>query len=101
MIVEDLMRAGLSVRTISIGTGIPVGSVHRAMRAVVRAEAKREIAVAEIAEKLGTKLPQGPRISELLPARRDHRKHRPHAAISVVAHQAIQCRRFFSTSPRG
>ena len=33
--------------------------------------------------------PQGPRISELLPARRDHRKHPPHAAISVVAHQAI------------
>jgi hypothetical protein len=43
-VAADLMKAGLSVRTISIGTGIPVGSVHRAMRAVARAEAKQELA---------------------------------------------------------
>jgi hypothetical protein len=52
MVVEDLMKAGLSIRTISAGTGIPRSSVHRAMRAVARAEAKREVAVAEIANEL-------------------------------------------------
>jgi hypothetical protein len=52
MVVEDLMKAGLSVRTISTGTGIPRSSVHRAMCAVARAEAKREVAVAEIAKEL-------------------------------------------------
>ena len=48
MVVEELMKAGLSVRTISIATDIPPTSVHRAMRAVARAEAKREIAVLKI-----------------------------------------------------
>jgi hypothetical protein len=37
-----MRKAGLSVRMISSGTGIPVGSVHRAMRAIARAEAKKE-----------------------------------------------------------
>jgi hypothetical protein len=48
MVVEELMKAGLSVRTISIATDIPPTSVHRAMRAVARAEAKQEIAVLKI-----------------------------------------------------
>jgi hypothetical protein len=62
MVVEDLRKAGLSVRMISSGTGIPVGSVHRAMRAIARAEAKKEVAVAEIAkELLGNKLRRGSR----------------------------------------
>jgi hypothetical protein len=52
MIVEDLRKAGLNVRMISSGTGIPVGSVHRAMRAIARAEAKREVAIAEMAKEL-------------------------------------------------
>jgi hypothetical protein len=52
MVVEDLRKAGLSVRMISSGTGIPVGSVHRAMRAIARAEAKKEVAVAEITKEL-------------------------------------------------
>jgi hypothetical protein len=57
MIVEDLRKAGLSVRMISSGTGIPVGSVHRAMCAIARAEAMKEVAVAEITkELLGKKL---------------------------------------------
>ena len=45
LIVEDLMKAGLSVRMISGATDIPRSSVHRAMRAVARAEAKKEVAV--------------------------------------------------------
>jgi hypothetical protein len=52
MVVEDLWKAGLSVRAISGGTGIPVGSVHRAMRAIARAEAKKQVATAEIANAL-------------------------------------------------
>jgi hypothetical protein len=57
MVVNDLMGAGLSVRTISAGTGIPLSSVHRAMRAIARAEAKKEVAIAEIAKALlGKKL---------------------------------------------
>ena len=44
------MKLGLSVRTISAGTGIPPTSVHRAMLAVARAEAKQEIAVLKIME---------------------------------------------------
>jgi hypothetical protein len=52
MVVEDLWKAGLSVRAISAGTGIPVGSVHRAMRAIARAEAKKQVAIAEIAKAL-------------------------------------------------
>ena len=46
------MKAGLSVRTIAAGTGIPVGSVHRAMRAVARAQAKQEVAVLKIMDRL-------------------------------------------------
>ena len=46
------MKAGLSVRTIAAGTGIPAGSVHRAMRAIARAQAKREVAVLKIMDKL-------------------------------------------------
>jgi hypothetical protein len=34
------------------GTGIPVGSVHRAMRAIARAQAKQEVAVLGIMEGL-------------------------------------------------
>ena len=57
IIFEDLMKAGLSVRAISTGTEIPRSSVHRAMRAVVRAEAKREASVMEVvAQLLGKKL---------------------------------------------
>jgi hypothetical protein len=57
MLVEDLRKSGLSVRAISIGTGIPVGSVHRAMRAIARAEAKREVAILQITNQLlGKKL---------------------------------------------
>ena len=57
VIVEDLMKAGLSVRMISGVTEIPRSSVHRAMRTVARAEAKKQVAVAEIAAKLlGKKL---------------------------------------------
>ena len=49
LIVDDLMKAGLSVRMISDVTDIPRSSVHRAMRAIARAEAKKEVAIAEIA----------------------------------------------------
>ena len=57
VIVEDLMQAGLSIRMISEVTDIPRSSVHRAMGAVARAEAKKQVAVAEIAAKLlGKKL---------------------------------------------
>ena len=31
------MKAGFSVRNIAVGTGIPVASVHRAVRAIARA----------------------------------------------------------------
>ena len=62
LIVEDLMKAGLSVRIISDVTDIPRSSVHRAMRAIARAEAKKEVAIAEIAsELLGERLPNGGR----------------------------------------
>ena len=57
MVVEDLMKAGLSIRTIAAGTRIPRSSVHRAMRAIAKAQAKQEIAIAGIAQKLlGKKL---------------------------------------------
>jgi hypothetical protein len=56
--VEDLWKAGLSVRTIANVTDIPRSSVHRAMRAIIRAEAKKEVAIAKIAcELLGARLP--------------------------------------------
>jgi hypothetical protein len=62
LIVEDLMKAGLSVRMISDVTDIPRSSVHRAMRAIARAEAKKEVVIAEIAsELLGERLPHGGR----------------------------------------
>jgi hypothetical protein len=50
--VEDLMKLNLSVRTISAGTGIPPTSVFRAMRAIARAEAKKQVAIAQIAQGL-------------------------------------------------
>ena len=51
------MGAGLSVRMISGVTGIPPSSVHRAMMAIAKAEAKKGLAVAEItSELLGRKL---------------------------------------------
>jgi chemotaxis signal transduction protein len=60
LIVEDLMKAGLSVRMISDVTDIPRSSVHRAMRAIARAEAKKQVAIAEIAsELLGERLAHG------------------------------------------
>ena len=44
LIVEDLMKAGLSVLMISGATAaIPRSSVHRAMRAIARAEARRRL----------------------------------------------------------
>ena len=59
--VEDLLKAGLSVRTIANVTDIPRSSVHRAMRAIIRAEAKKEVAIAKIAcELLGARLPHMP-----------------------------------------
>jgi hypothetical protein len=62
LIVEDLMKAGLSVRMISDVTDIPRSSVHWAMRAIARAEAKKEVAIAEIAsELLGERLPHSRR----------------------------------------
>ena len=57
MVVEDLRKAGLSIRAISAGTGIPRSSVHRAMAAIVRAQAKQEVAIAEMAKEfLGKRL---------------------------------------------
>ena len=50
--VAQLLHLGLSVRTISMATGIPPTSVHRAKRAIARAEAKQELAVLEIMDKL-------------------------------------------------
>ena len=52
LLVAEYMKAGLSVRTIAAGTGIPVGSVHRAMRSIARARAKQEVAVLKIMDKL-------------------------------------------------
>jgi hypothetical protein len=46
------MKAGLSIRNIATGTGIPVTSVHRAMRAIARSQAKQEVAVLGIMEGL-------------------------------------------------
>ena len=55
--VEDLQKAGLSVRMISSVTGIPRSSVHRAMRAIARAEAKKQIAIAKMAQDLLSQRP--------------------------------------------
>ena len=59
LVVADLRRAGLSVRTIAAGTGIPVGSVHRAICAIARAQAKQEVAIIEITAKLLNKRRRG------------------------------------------
>jgi hypothetical protein len=48
LVVEDLMKGGLSVRMMSVAANIPPTSVHRAVRALARADAKKEVAVAEI-----------------------------------------------------
>src|ERR1700733_12311934 len=57
LIVDDFRGAGLTVRQIADVTGIPRSAVHRAMRAGVRAEAKKQIAIAVLAEELlGKKL---------------------------------------------
>jgi hypothetical protein len=62
MVIEDLMKLDLSVRAMSAGTGIPPTSVFRAMRAIARAEAKKQVAVANIVEEiLGKKLAPGGR----------------------------------------
>jgi hypothetical protein len=52
MVIEDLMKLDLSVRAMSAGTGIPPTSVFRAMRAIARAEAKKQVAVANIVEEI-------------------------------------------------
>jgi hypothetical protein len=59
LVVADLRRAGLSVRTIATGTGIPVGSVHRAICAIARAKAKQEVAIIEMTAKLLNKRLRG------------------------------------------
>jgi hypothetical protein len=52
MVVEDLRGLGLSIRGIAAATGIPRSSVHRAVRAMVRAHAKQEADTIEIMRKL-------------------------------------------------
>ena len=52
MFVEDLRGLGLSIRGIAAATGIPRSSVHRAVRAMARAQAKREADTIEIMKKL-------------------------------------------------
>jgi hypothetical protein len=62
LVVDDFRGAGLTVRQIADVTGIPRSAVHRAMRAGVRAEAKKQIAIAVLAEELlGKKLHRGRR----------------------------------------
>jgi hypothetical protein len=57
LIVEDLARAGLSIRMIADVTDIPRSSVHRALWAGARAEAKKQAAIADlVATLLGKKL---------------------------------------------
>jgi hypothetical protein len=57
LIVEDLTKAGLSIRMIASVTDIPRSSVHRALRAGARAEAKKQAAIADlVAALLGKKL---------------------------------------------
>jgi hypothetical protein len=57
LIVEDLVKAGLSIRMISGATDISRSAVHRATMAIVKAEAKKDLAVGEItSELLGRKL---------------------------------------------
>ena len=46
------MHLGLSIRAIAMATGIPPTSVHRAKSAIARAEAKQELAVLEVMDKL-------------------------------------------------
>ena len=57
LIVEDLVKAGLSIRMIAGATDISRSAVHRAKMAIAKAEAKKELAAIEIAsELLGHKL---------------------------------------------
>ena len=57
MVVEDLRGLGLSIRGIAATTGIPRSSVHRAVRAMARVQAKQEADTIEIMKKLlGKKL---------------------------------------------
>jgi hypothetical protein len=53
--VAELLHLGLSVRAMSMATGIPPTSVHRAKRAIARAEAKQELAVLKIIDRLSRK----------------------------------------------
>jgi hypothetical protein len=53
--VAELLHLGLSVRALSMATGIPPTSVHRAKRAIARAEAKQELAVLKIMDRLSRK----------------------------------------------
>ena len=52
MVVEDLRGLGLSIRGIAAATGIPRSSVHRAVRAMARVQAKQEADTIEIMKKL-------------------------------------------------
>jgi hypothetical protein len=57
LIVDECRRGGLSIRMIADVTDIPRSSVHRAMGAVARAEARKQVAIAGLAEELlGRKL---------------------------------------------
>ena len=55
-VVEDLIKFGLSDCAILAGTIIPPTSVYGAVRAIVRAEAKRKLPIAETEELLSKKL---------------------------------------------
>jgi hypothetical protein len=52
MVVEDFRALGLSIRGIAAATDIPRSSVHRAVRSMARARAKREVDTIKIMEKL-------------------------------------------------
>ena len=57
LIVDECRRGGLSIHMIADVTDIPRSSVHRAMGAVARAEARKQVAIAGLAEELlGRKL---------------------------------------------
>jgi hypothetical protein len=59
LVVDDFRRSGLTIRQISDVTGIPRSAVHRAMRAGVRVEAMKQVAIAALTEELiGKKLPR-------------------------------------------
>jgi DNA-binding NarL/FixJ family response regulator len=50
--VAQLMKLGLSVRTIATSTGIPPTSVHRVMRAIAKAGSKQEVAVLQVMDRM-------------------------------------------------